>query len=81
MSRETETQNGHETESQSLANAALVSQTDSEYSMASKEEERIRIQNEIEAFLASGGKIDLVGSSVLSDPPKKPESKYGSQPI
>lgn len=47
----------------------------------SKEEERQELDAQIEAFLASGGKIDYVEPNVLADPPKKPTSNYGSQPI
>ncbi|WP_370980650.1 hypothetical protein [Agaribacterium sp. ZY112] len=49
--------------------------------MQNKEEERQRIQAEVEAFLASGGKINSIDVDVLADPPKKPQSSYGSQPI
>jgi len=50
-------------------------------SVFSKEAERRRLQDEIEAFLARGGKIDYVAPNVVGDPPKKPESNYGGQPI
>ncbi|WP_096085569.1 hypothetical protein [Agaribacterium haliotis] len=49
--------------------------------MQNKEAERQQIQADIEAFLAGGGKISAVGDDVMADPPKKPESSYGSQPI
>ena len=54
---------------------------DAASSLLAKEEERRRLQSDIEAFLAAGGKIQSIDSNVLSDPPKKPESSYGSQPI
>lgn len=50
-------------------------------SVFSKDAERKRLQDEVEAFLARGGKIDYVAPNVVSDPPKKPESNYGGQPI
>lgn len=59
----------------------IVSFSDSAGSLASKEAERRRIQSEIEAFLAKGGQINSVPNNVVSNPPKKPESNYGSQPI
>ncbi len=59
----------------------LVSRGDSASALANKETERKRIQEDIEAFLARGGKIDSIDSHVVADPPKKPESSYGSQPI
>ncbi|WP_246434566.1 hypothetical protein [Teredinibacter haidensis] len=50
-------------------------------SMLSKELERQRLQSEIDAFLAHGGKIDQIPPNVVADPPKKPGSNYGGQPI
>ena len=49
--------------------------------MADKEAERLRLQADVEAFLARGGKIVEVPSNVIGDPPKKPVSSYGGQPI
>jgi len=49
--------------------------------VASKEAERQRLRSEIEAFLASGGQISQIPPNVVADPPKKPESNYGGQPI
>lgn len=49
--------------------------------ISAKDQERLRLQEQIEAFLASGGEIDRIPSNVVSDPPKKPESNYGGQPI
>ena len=46
-----------------------------------KEEERKRLEADIEAFLAKGGKIDHIEANVMADPPKKPTSNYGGQPI
>lgn len=46
-----------------------------------KETERAEIQSQIEAYLASGGAIHQIGTDVLADPPKKPTSNYGGQPI
>lgn len=43
--------------------------------------ERQRLQSEIEAYLASGGMIRQIPANVRADPPKKPESNYGGQPI
>lgn len=42
---------------------------------------RQQLQSDVEAFLASGGKITEVPPNVVSDPPKKPQSNYGGQPI
>lgn len=46
-----------------------------------KDQERTRLQEEIEAFLARGGMIRQIPANVRADPPKKPESNYGGQPI
>lgn len=42
---------------------------------------RIQIQDEVEAFLASGGVISSIAPNIVADPPKKPQSNYGGQPI
>ena len=52
-----------------------------EASLSAKEIERKKIQEEIEAFLKSGGAINEIAPNVTADPPKKPESNYGGQPI
>lgn len=52
-----------------------------ETSLNAKEAERLRIHEEVQAFLKQGGKIDRISSDIVADPPKKPESNYGGQPI
>ena len=47
----------------------------------SKQIESKEISEQVEAFLAAGGQINYVEPNVLADPPKKPTSNYGSQPI
>ena len=49
--------------------------------IASRERVRTQLDCEIEAFLSQGGKIDNVAPNVMGDPPRKPESNYGSRPI
>ena len=49
--------------------------------LTAKEAERQRIQAEIEAFLKQGGQITQVDNTVMTDPPRRPESNYGGQPI
>lgn len=58
-----------------------VSMSDSAAAMADKEAERLRLQADIEAFLARGGKIVEVPTNVINDPPKKPVSSYGGQSL
>jgi hypothetical protein len=55
----------------------LISQS----AMIDKMEARDRLNQEIERFLAVGGTINEVDSDVMTDPPRKPENKYGSHPI
>lgn len=50
-------------------------------SVVDKVIEREELDRQIEAFLASGGKISSIDANVMADPPKKPENRYGSHPI
>ena len=50
-------------------------------SIEAKQKERDALANAMEEFLARGGKVQEVEPNVVSDPPKKPDSKYGSRPI
>ena len=52
-----------------------------EASLLNKEKERQALRAEVEAFLAGGGKINTVPINMRADPPRKPESNYGGQPI
>jgi flagellar basal body-associated protein FliL len=49
--------------------------------VASRARVRSEIENDIESFLKQGGKIENVAPNVMGDPPRKPESNYGSRPI
>ena len=42
---------------------------------------RTELSDQIEAFLASGGTISEIDPNVMADPPRKPQSNYGSRPI
>ncbi len=42
---------------------------------------RSKMESDIEAFLSNGGQISTIDSNVMADPPRKPSSEYGSQPI
>jgi hypothetical protein len=46
-----------------------------------KQKERDALARAMEEFLARGGKVQEVEPNVVADPPKKPDSKYGSRPI
>jgi len=50
-------------------------------SARSVEAARSKLNSDVEAFLASGGKIDVVERNVRSDPIQKPKTNYGSRPI
>lgn len=42
---------------------------------------REQMASEVEAFLKAGGRVQEVERGKRADPPKKPESQYGSRPI
>jgi hypothetical protein len=50
-------------------------------SVEAKQKERDALARAMEEFLSRGGKVQEVDVNVVADPPKKPESKYGSRPI
>lgn len=50
-------------------------------SIEAKQKERDALARAMEEFLARGGKVQEVEPNVVADPPKKPDSKYGSRPI
>ncbi|GAA6166991.1 hypothetical protein [Sessilibacter corallicola] len=62
---------------ESSANADV----NADYSLSVKEQERLMLQNQVEEFLAKGGKIDQIDANITADPPQKPSSNYGSRPI
>lgn len=49
--------------------------------IAERQRQRDQVAAEIEAFLAQGGGITKIEDNLRADPPKKPESNYGSRPI
>lgn len=55
----------------------LVASTTSEV----RDEMRQEMQDDVAAFLAKGGKIQTIDDNVMADPPRKPQSSYGSRPI
>ena len=50
-------------------------------SVEAKQKERDALAKAMEEFLARGGKVQEIEDNVVADPPKKPDSKYGSRPI
>lgn len=49
--------------------------------VSSKDAARRQLEEDMKRFLNTGGQIRVVDSSVRADPPRKPESNYGSRPI
>jgi hypothetical protein len=49
--------------------------------VSSKEALRRQLEEEMERFLAQGGKIKEIPPDESADPPRKPVSSYGSKPI
>ena len=50
-------------------------------SIEAKQKERDALAEAMAAFLARGGQVQAIEPNVVADPPKKPDSKYGSRPI
>ncbi|HCL40300.1 MAG TPA: hypothetical protein DHW73_02885 [Pseudomonas sp.] len=72
---------GAEVSSKSRKKKAAASDDFEGASMEAKEREREMLARQIEEFMARGGKVQQIDDNVVSDPPKKPENKYGSRPI
>lgn len=61
--------------------AAVAEDTPLSYDTTGRDQMRQQLQSDIEAFLASGGRISEIPPNVVADPPRKPQSNYGGQPI
>jgi len=66
---------------ESKASGSTIDQTVAERLSADREAVRIKMANEVENFLKAGGKVEQVERGKRADPPRKPESQYGSRPI
>lgn len=66
------TTDGYHTYREDLPSSATI---------AERQRQRDEMASDIEAFLAKGGEVTSVERNVRADPPKKPESNYGSRPI
>jgi len=42
---------------------------------------RVELSDQVAEFLAKGGTINNIDPNVMADPPRKPQSNYGSRPI
>tara|TARA_Y100001951_G_scaffold79323_1_gene67099 strand:+ start:17920 stop:18258 length:339 start_codon:yes stop_codon:yes gene_type:complete len=67
--------------SSSKKSKAKAVEVDEMPSVEAKQKERDALAQAMEEFLARGGKVQEVEPNVVADPPKKPDSKYGSRPI
>ena len=52
-----------------------------ERTVASRQKLRNELAKEMEELLARGGKLAQIEPNVTADPPRKPDSDYGSRPI
>jgi len=50
-------------------------------SVTSRKRLRSQVETDIEEFLNKGGRINEIAPDVTADPPKRPESNYGSRAI
>ncbi|KRW61341.1 transcriptional regulator SutA [Pseudomonas sp. TTU2014-080ASC] len=61
--------------------AKAVVDVDELPSVEAKQKDRDALARAMEEFLSRGGKVQEIEPNVVADPPKKPDSKYGSRPI
>ena len=61
--------------------SAVVDDAPFNYDTTGREQIRQQLQSDVEAFLAKGGRINEIEPNVVADPPRKPQSNYGGQPI
>ena len=50
-------------------------------SQTEKNKMRSQLQDDIEMYLRNGGKVKCIDPNVRADPPRKPNSQYGNNPI
>ncbi len=74
---EADSDSGDNNNDEDLAAAAASAHS----SLAARNKAREEMAAEVEAFLARGGQIQQVDDNVMADPPRKPQSSYGSRPI
>ncbi|MCQ4312478.1 hypothetical protein D7241_09385 [Stutzerimonas sp. VN223-3] len=74
----TDSERATPTTKKAKAKAAVVEELPS---LEAKQRERDELARAMEEFLSRGGRVQEVEPNVVADPPKKPDSKYGSRPI
>ena len=50
-------------------------------SITSRESERLELEDAMLKFLSGGGSVETIERNLRTDPPRRPESNYGSRPI
>jgi len=50
-------------------------------SITSRESERLELEEAMLKFLSDGGSVKTIERNLRTDPPRRPESNYGSRPI
>jgi hypothetical protein len=78
---DTDTETGAGASSGGGSATAAAEDSPDERTVASRQALREEMAADIEAFLARGGKIAQIEPNVTADPPRKPDSDYGSRPI
>jgi hypothetical protein len=79
---DTEAEGGEAAPSEADGPVARTDIDDAEtLTVSSKESLRRQLEEEMERFLAQGGKIKEIPPDESADPPRKPVSSYGSKPI
>lgn len=78
---ENETDSEADAPAESAGPAINHEESPEERTVASRQKQRQEMEDQIAAFLASGGKIAQIEPNVTADPPRKPDSDYGSRPI
>ena len=72
----------NETADEQVEDSKAAADDDIEYgSQAARDSLRKTMAADVAAFLARGGSIEEVAPDVMADPPRKPQTNYGSRPI
>lgn len=58
-----------------------VSSVVEDHTVAARNKMREQLSAEVAAFLAGGGRIQMIDNNVTADPPKLSNTEYGRQPI
>jgi hypothetical protein len=81
LEAEADTETETETPVEAGSSGGARDETPEERTVASRQKLREQMAQEIEEFLARGGKISQIEPNVTADPPRKPDTDYGSRPI